>query len=158
MIARLFPITKDLLTNNRSTLFSDLIAGISIAVIVIPQGLAYAMIAGLPPIYGLYAALIPQLILGIMGTSRHPAVGPVALDSLVVAIALSALSLSGIEEVIAVAIFLATMVGVIFLCDTRDFCIWKAQKTTSTLASNWMARIEILTKCRYFCIFACIYN
>ena len=115
MIARLFPITKDLLNYNRSTLFSDLIAGVSIAVIVIPQGLAYAMIAGLPPIYGLYAALIPQLIHGIMGTSRHPAVGPVALDSLVVAIALSALSLSGIEEVIAVAIFLATMVGVLQL-------------------------------------------
>tara|TARA_B100001564_G_scaffold259988_1_gene221748 strand:+ start:5461 stop:7182 length:1722 start_codon:yes stop_codon:yes gene_type:complete len=115
VIARLFPITKDLLTYNRSTLFSDLIAGVSIAVIVIPQGLAYAMIAGLPPIYGLYAALIPQLIHGIMGTSRHPAVGPVALDSLVVAIALSALSLSGIEEVIAVAIFLATMVGVLQL-------------------------------------------
>ena len=115
MIARLFPIAKELLTYNRSTLFSDLIAGLSIAVIVIPQGLAYAMIAGLPPIYGLYAALIPQLIHGIMGTSRHPAVGPVALDSLVVAIALSALSLSGIEEMIAVAIFLATMVGVLQL-------------------------------------------
>ena len=115
MIARLFPIAKDLLTYNRSTLFSDLIAGLSIAVIVIPQGLAYAMIAGLPPIYGLYAALIPQLIHGILGTSRHPAVGPVALDSLVVAIALSALSLSGIEEVIAVAIFLATMVGILQL-------------------------------------------
>ena len=115
MIARLFPITKDLLTYNRSTLFSDLIAGVSIAVIVIPQGLAYAMIAGLPPIYGLYAALIPQLIHGILGTSRHPAVGPVALDSLVVAIALGALSLSGIGEVIAAAVFLATMVGVLQL-------------------------------------------
>ena len=113
MIARLFPITKDLLTYNKSTLYSDLIAGLSIAVIVIPQGLAYAMIAGLPPIYGLYAALIPQLIHGIMGTSRHPAVGPVALDSLVVAIALGALSLSGIGEVVAAAIFLATMVGIL---------------------------------------------
>jgi SulP family sulfate permease len=115
VIARLFPIAKDLLTYNRSTLFSDLIAGLSIAVIVIPQGLAYAMIAGLPPIYGLYAALIPQLIHGMMGTSRHPAVGPVALDSLVVAIALGALSLSGIGEVIAAAIFLATMVGILQL-------------------------------------------
>ena len=108
MIARLFPITKDLLTYNKSTLYSDLIAGLSIAVIVIPQGLAYAMIAGLPPIYGLYAALVHQFIHGIMGTSRHPAVGPVALDSLVVAIALGALSLSGIGEVVAAAIFLAT--------------------------------------------------
>lgn len=115
MIARLFPIAKDLLTYNRSTLFSDLIAGLSIAVIVIPQGLAYAMIAGLPPIYGLYAALIPQFIHGMMGTSCHPAVGPVALDSLVVAIALGALSLSGIGEVIAAAVFLATMVGILQL-------------------------------------------
>ena len=113
MIARLFPITKDLLTYNKSTLYSDLIAGLSIAVIVIPQGLAYAMIAGLPPIYGLYAALVPQFIHGIMGTSRHPAVGPVALDSLVVAIALGTLSLSGIGEVVAAAIFLATMVGIL---------------------------------------------
>ena len=115
MIARFFPIIKDLLTYNQATLFSDLIAGLSIAVIVIPQGLSYAMIAGLPPIYGLYAALIPQLIHGILGTSRHPAVGPVALDSLVVAIALGALSLSGIGEVIAAAVFLATMVGVLQL-------------------------------------------
>ena len=113
MFTRFFPIVKELLVYNRSTLFSDLIAGLSIAVIVIPQGLAYAMIAGLPPIYGLYAALIPQLIHGIMGTSRHPAVGPVALDSLVVAIALGALSLSGIGEVIDVAIFLAAMVGIL---------------------------------------------
>lgn len=113
MFTRFFPIIKELLVYNRSTLFSDLIAGLSIAVIVIPQGLAYAMIAGLPPIYGLYAALIPQLIHGIMSTSSHPAVGPVALDSLVVAIALGALSLSGIGEVIAVAIFLAAMVGIL---------------------------------------------
>ena len=115
MILKLFPITEDLKTYNRSILIKDLIAGLSIAVIVIPQGLAYAMIAGLPPIYGLYAALIPQLIHGIMGTSRHPAVGPVALDSLIVAIALGALSFSGIAELIAAAVFLATMVGVLQL-------------------------------------------
>ena len=115
MILKLFPITEDLKTYNRSILIKDLIAGLSIAVIVIPQGLAYAMIAGLPPIYGLYAALIPQLVHGIMGTSRHPAVGPVALDSLIVAIALGALSFSGITELIAAAVFLATMVGVLQL-------------------------------------------
>ena len=113
MITRFFPICKDLLTYKRSTLISDFISGLSIAVIVIPQGLAYAMIAGLPPIYGLYAALIPQFIHGIMGTSRHPAVGPVALDSLVVAIALGALSLSGVEQTINAAIFLAAIVGVL---------------------------------------------
>ena len=113
MIARLFPIYKDLVNYNKSDLFGDLIAGLSIAIIVIPQGLAYAMIAGLPPIYGLYAALIPQLIHGIMGTSRHPAVGPVALDSLVVAIALGTLSITAVDDLVAVAIFLAGMVGIL---------------------------------------------
>ena len=113
MIARLFPIYKDLVNYNKSALFGDLIAGLSIAIIVIPQGLAYAMIAGLPPIYGLYAALIPQLIHGIMGTSRHPAVGPVALDSLVVAIALGTLSITAVDDLVAVAIFLAGMVGML---------------------------------------------
>ena len=113
MIARLFPIYNDLLNYKKSALFSDLISGLSIAIIVIPQGLAYAMIAGLPPIYGLYAALIPQFIHGLMGTSRHPAVGPVALDSLVVAIALGALSITKVDDVITAAIFLAAMVGVL---------------------------------------------
>ena len=93
-------------------MFSDLISGLSIAIIVIPQGLAYAMIAGLPPIYGLYAALIPQFIHGLMGTSRTQLVGPV-LDSLVVAIALGALSITKVDDVITAAIFLATMVGVL---------------------------------------------
>ena len=113
MIARLFPIYNDLLNYKKSALFSDLISGLSIAIIVIPQGLAYAMIAGLPSIYGLYAALIPQFIHGLMGTSRHPAVGPVALDSLVVAIALGTLSITKVDDVITAAIFLAAMVGVL---------------------------------------------
>ncbi len=113
MIARLFPIYNDLLNYKKSALFSDLISGLSIAIIVIPQGLAYAMIAGLPPIYGLYAALISQFIYGLMGTSRHPAVGPVALDSLVVAIALGNLSITKVDDVITAAIFLAAMVGVL---------------------------------------------
>ena len=113
MIARLFPIYNDLLNYKKSAFFSDLISGLSIAIIVIPQGLAYAMIAGLPPIYGLYAALTPQFIYGLMGTSRHPAVGPVALDSLVVAIALGTLSITKVDDVITAAIFLAAMVGVL---------------------------------------------
>lgn len=66
------------------------------------------MIAGLPPIYGLYAALISQFIHGLMGTSRHPAVGPVALDSLVVAIALGALSITKVDDVITAAIFFSS--------------------------------------------------
>ena len=110
MIARLFPIYNDLLNYKKSALFSDLISGLSIAIIVIPQGLAYAMIAGLSPIYGLFAAFIPQFIHVLIGTSWHPAVGPVALDSLVVTIALGALSITKVDDIITAVIFLAAMV------------------------------------------------
>jgi SulP family sulfate permease len=82
---------------------------------LIPQGMAYAMIAGLPPVFGLYAAMVPQIIYAITGTSRQLAVGPVAMDSLLVASGLGALALSGIEEYIAMAIFLALFMGVLQL-------------------------------------------
>jgi len=77
--------------------------------------MAYALIAGLPPVYGLYAALVPQLVYAILGTSRHLAVGPVAMDSLIVAAGLGALSLAGPKEYIAMAVLLALMVGLIQL-------------------------------------------
>lgn len=80
---------------------------------LIPQGMAYAMIAGLPPVYGLYAALMPQLVYAIMGTSPQLGVGPVAMDSLLVAAGLGALSLSGVDEYIAMAIVLALFMGVL---------------------------------------------
>lgn len=91
----------------------DLPAGLTVGVILIPQGMAYAMIAGLPPVFGLYAALLPQVIYAILGTSRQLAVGPVAMDSLLVATGLGALKLSGIDEYISMAIFLALFMGVI---------------------------------------------
>ena len=68
-----------------STFKSDFIAGITVSFLLIPQGMAYALIAGLPPIYGLYAALSPQIIYALLGTSKQLAVGPVAMDSLLVA-------------------------------------------------------------------------
>lgn len=82
---------------------------------LVPQGMAYAMIAGLPPVYGLYAALFPQIVYAIMGTSRHLAVGPVAMDSLLVAAGIGALSVTDPSQHIALAIFLAFYVGVVQL-------------------------------------------
>lgn len=93
----------------------DIAAGITVGIMLIPQGMAYAMIAGLPPVFGLYAALIPQVIYALTGTSRQLAVGPVAMDSLLVASGLGALALSGIEEYIAMAVFLALFMGVLQL-------------------------------------------
>ena len=80
---------------------------------LIPQGMAYALIAGLPPIYGLYAALSPQIIYAILGTSRQLAVGPVAMDSLLVAAGLGSISILGPENYIQSAILLALLVGII---------------------------------------------
>ena len=111
----LFPILQWLPKYKRTWLSGDISAGITVGIMLVPQGMAYAMIAGLPPVFGLYAALIPQIVYAIMGTSRQLAVGPVAMDSLLVASGLGALSLSGIDEYIGMALFLALFMGAIQL-------------------------------------------
>ena len=94
-------------------LWGDAVSGITAGVLAIAQGMAYAMIAGLPPVFGLYAALTPQIIYVLMGTSRQLSIGPVAMDSLIVAAGIGTLNIIGVEEYIAVAVFLALFVGVI---------------------------------------------
>ena len=92
-----------------------MLAGITVAVLLIPQGMAYALIAGLPPIYGLYASLTPQIVYAFLGTSRQLAFGPVAMDSLLVAAGLSALSIVEPSQYIQMAILLALLMGAIQL-------------------------------------------
>ena len=111
---QLFPLLKSLKHYDRTTFRGDLIAGLTVGIMLIPQGMAYALIAGLPPEYGLYAALVPLVIYAFMGTSRHLAVGPVALVALLVASAVSPLADSP-DEYIALSILLALMVGAIQL-------------------------------------------
>ncbi len=111
MLKKYFPIFSWLEDYKKTYISGDVSAGITVGIMLIPQGMAYAMIAGLPPVFGLYAALIPQVVYAIMGTSRQLAVGPVAMDSLLVASGLGALSLSSIEEYSAMAIFLALLMG-----------------------------------------------
>lgn len=89
----------------------DLNAGITVGIMLIPQGMAYAMLAGLPPIYGLYAAIVPQLIYAIFGTSRQLGVGPVAMDSLLVGVSISQFAQVNSEQYISLAILLAFIVG-----------------------------------------------
>jgi len=112
-IKELIPILEWLPNYNSSRLKGDFIAGITVSIILIPQGIAYALIAGLPPIYGLYCALVPQLVYAIFGSSRQVAIGPVAMDSLIVATGVSTLALAGSDSYIAIAILLAFMVGTI---------------------------------------------
>ncbi len=114
-LKHIFPILEWLPLYQKGNLASDLFSGITIGVLLIPQGMAYALIAGLPPIFGLYAAFVPQLIYALMGTSRQLSVGPVAMDSLLVAAGLGALSITSVDGYISMAILLAFMVGTIQL-------------------------------------------
>jgi len=112
-IKKIIPILEWLPNYNTSVFKGDLVAGITVGIILIPQGIAYALIAGLPPTYGLYCALVPQVMYAIFGSSRQVAIGPVAMDSLIVATGVSTLALAGSESYISIAILLALMVGAI---------------------------------------------
>ncbi|TJY35915.1 SulP family inorganic anion transporter [Pontimicrobium aquaticum] len=109
----ILPILDWLPNYKKDWLKGDISAGITVGVMLVPQGIAYAMIAGLPPIYGLYTALIPQIIYAIFGTSRQLSVGPVAMDSLIVASGVAALAEIGTQNFIEFAILLAFMMGVL---------------------------------------------
>ncbi len=91
----------------------DLSAGLTVGVMLIPQGMAYSMLAGLPPIYGLYASTIPLIIYALFGTSRQLAVGPVAMVALLISSGVGALASIGSSEFITLTILLAFMVGLI---------------------------------------------
>ncbi|PSQ52323.1 MAG: sodium-independent anion transporter, partial [Bacteroidetes bacterium QH_10_64_37] len=95
------------------TLQKDVAAGLTVGVMLIPQAMAYAVIAGLPPIYGLYGALVPLLIYPVFGTSRQLAIGPQALDMLILAAGLGAIAEAGTSEYVTLAIVVTAMVGVL---------------------------------------------
>lgn len=100
---------------DKKWLNGDISAGLTVGVMLIPQGMAYSMLAGLPPIYGLYAVTIPLIIYAFLGTSRQLAVGPVAMVSLLIASGVGQLAAAGSDQYIMLAILLAFMVGIIQL-------------------------------------------
>ncbi|MEM1337028.1 MAG: sulfate permease [Bacteroidota bacterium] len=115
MLRKYFPILKWLPSYKKRHLSGDISAGITVGIMLIPQGMAYALIAGLPPVYGLYAALVPNLMYAIFGSSRKLAVGPVALDSLILASGLAVMQLTSVEAYIGMALFIALLVGLLQL-------------------------------------------
>ncbi|MBU2947458.1 SulP family inorganic anion transporter [Zobellia uliginosa] len=112
---RVLPFLEWITDYNKSWFSKDLIAGLTVGIILIPQGMAYAMIAGLPPVYGLYASLVPMIVYTFFGTSRQLAVGPVAMDSLLLAAGLGTLAITSTEDYIAMAVLLAFCVGAVQL-------------------------------------------
>lgn len=111
MINRLFPFLLWFKDYNKEKLSADVIAGITVAMVLIPQSMAYAQLAGLPAYYGLYAAFLPPMVASLFGSSRQLATGPVAVVSLMSAASLEPLATAGGPEFIAYSIILALTVG-----------------------------------------------
>ena len=95
----------------RATFGADLRAGLAVAVLLIPQGMAYAALAGMPPITGLYAAMVSLVVYAILGTSNHASVAPVAIDSLLIAAAVAPLAEGDQTRYVALAGLLALLSG-----------------------------------------------
>ena len=114
-LARYLPILDWGRSYSTSTLTSDLVAAGIVTIMLIPQSLAYAMLAGLPPEVGLYASILPIIAYALFGTSRALAVGPVAVISLMTLTAASSVAAPGSAEFIAAALVLAFMSGVMLL-------------------------------------------
>jgi SulP family sulfate permease len=112
---RYFPILTWAPGYDRRTLAADLIAAVIVTVMLIPQSLAYALLAGLPAEVGLYASIAPLLIYAVFGTSRTLAVGPVAVASLMTAVAVGEVAARGTPEYLGAAILLAVMSGLMLL-------------------------------------------
>ena len=102
-------------TYDTSDAQGDLIAGFTVGIMLIPQGMAHAVIGGLPPIYGLYAALVPLLAYVLFARARHMSVGSSAVEMVVVAAGIGAIAQAGTDEYVTLAILLTLMVGAIQL-------------------------------------------
>lgn len=112
---RYFPILDWSRSYSRDTLTSDLVAALIVTIMLIPQSLAYALLAGLPAQVGLYASIMPLVIYAVFGTSRTLAVGPVAVASLMTAAAVGKLAAQGTPEYYGAAIALAFLSGLMLM-------------------------------------------
>jgi len=112
IVIRLLPFLGWFKKYNTAYLRADFISGLTVALVLIPQSMAYAQLAGLPPYYGLYAAFLPPMLAALFGSSYQLATGPVAIVSLMTSTALAPLATAGSESFIAYAILLALLVGI----------------------------------------------
>jgi len=111
MINKIFPFLLWFKDYNGEKARIDILAGITVAMVLIPQSMAYAQLAGLPAYYGLYAAFLPPMVAALFGSSRQLATGPVAVVSLMSAASLEPLATAGGPQFIAYSIILALTVG-----------------------------------------------
>ena len=114
-LVRLLPFLEWWPRVNRGTLHADVVAGLTGAVVVLPQGVAFATIAGMPPEYGLYAGMVPAVIAALWGSSWHLVSGPTTAASIVLFSALTPYAEPGTAHYVALALTLTVMVGIIEL-------------------------------------------
>lgn len=112
MLEKIFPFLSWFKNYNASSFKTDIISGLTVALVLIPQSMAYAQLAGLPAYYGLYASFLPPMMAALFGSSRQLATGPVAVVSLMTAASLAPLAKAGSPGFVSYAILLALMVGV----------------------------------------------
>jgi len=111
-ITKFIPVLNTIQTYDKDAFKGDLTAGVTVAIMLIPQGMAYAVLAGMPPVYGLYASIVPLLIYALLGTSGQLAVGPVAMVSLLIVAGVGEIAEVGSDRFIHLAIMTALGVGV----------------------------------------------
>ncbi len=109
------PILEWLPNYTKSLFKSDLVAGLTVWVMLVPQGMAYALLAGMPPIYGLYGGLVPLFLYAILGTSRQMSIGPVAVSALLVLAGISQIAEPTSPEYISYVILTGFLIGIVQL-------------------------------------------
>ncbi len=114
-LSRLLPVLDWGRSYDRRDLRPDVVAGLTVGAMLVPQAMAYALLAGLPPEVGLYASIVPVLVYAVLGTSRQLAVGPVAIVSLLTASALGEIAEEGSADYLTAAATLALLVGILHL-------------------------------------------
>ncbi|BBO74267.1 hypothetical protein DSCW_16840 [Desulfosarcina widdelii] len=112
MLVKVFPFLAWFKNYDKASLQLDALSGLTVALVLIPQSMAYAQLAGLPAYYGLYASFLPPMVAALFGSSRQLATGPVAIVSLMTSASLAPLATIGSPGYIAYAILLALMVGI----------------------------------------------
>ncbi|MDN3454297.1 MULTISPECIES: SulP family inorganic anion transporter [unclassified Psychrobacter] len=142
IVARLIPTW--LRQYQLSALPTDLVAGIVVGVLVIPQSLGYAVLAGLPPVYGLYAAIVPVLVYAWLGSSNVQAVGPVAITAIMTASGLLPYAEQGTEQYALMASLLALMVGALLWIAGRLKLGWIMQFISRGVSAGFVSGAAVL--------------
>ncbi len=127
-----------------ATLPTDVIAGLVVGVLVIPQSLGYAVLAGLPPVYGLYAAIVPVIVYAWLSSSNVQAVGPVAITSIMTASSLHAYADQGSEQYILMASLLALMVGALLWLAGQLKLGWIMQFISRGVSAGFISGAAVL--------------